>query len=224
MEEAASRSALERPKPAAGTGRDGWADKQAAIEEAALLTFYERGYQGASIRAIAEQAGTAVATLFHYFPSKQSILEGIVNGAADRMQRDIDRSLEGLTDPAARLAAAIRTMVTASCVRQREVFVAQSEFRSLSPAAFEVNRERRRRIQSTFAEIVDAGVAAGRFEAGLPNGIARSLVLLASAVAHWYRPGNGLTVAEIADSHVEMAMRLVGVNVREPLWNAETGN
>jgi len=41
------------------------------------------------------------------------------------MQAEIDRALDGLDDPVERLAAA-------TCVRQREAFVAQSEFRSLS--------------------------------------------------------------------------------------------
>ena len=189
---------------------NGSSSKREAIEEAALQTFYERGYQGASIRAIAGQAGTAVANIFHYFPSKQSILEEIVNGAANRMQAEIDQALGGLVDPVERLTAATATMVTASCVRQREVFVAQSEFRSLSPPAFMVNREKRRRIQSTFAELVAAGVREGRFDERQPNGIARSVVLLSSAVANWFEPGHGLTVEEVADSHVEMALRLVG--------------
>jgi AcrR family transcriptional regulator len=188
----------------------GGLSKRDEFEEAALQTFYERGYQGASIRAIASRTGNAVATLFHYFPSKQSILEQIVNGAANQMQAEIDQALAGIEDPVERLAAAIRTMVIASCVRQREVFVAQSEFRSLSPEAFRVNREKRRRIQSTFADLVEAGIAAGEFDGEQPNGVARSLVLLSSTVANWYEPGHGLTVEEIADSHVEMAMRLVG--------------
>lgn len=193
-----------------GAGRNGGSSKREEFEEAALQIFYERGYQGASIRAIVGRTGNAIATMFHYFPSKQSILEQIVNGAANRVQAEIDSALEGVEDPTERLAAATRAMVIVSCVRQREGFVAQSEFRSLSPPAFKVNREKRRRIQSTFADIIEAGIEAGQFSEEQPNGVARSLVLLFTAVANWYEAGHGLTPEQIADSHVEMAMRLVG--------------
>ena len=173
--------------------------------------FYEKGYHGASIREIAKGAGIGVATLFHHFPNKASILEQIINGAADAMRSDLDGALEGLIDPKARLTAAVRVLVIASCHRQRESFVAQSEFRSLTPEAFKTNREKRRGIQLIFTNAVDDGIASGQFVSDHPKDVARSLVLLGSAVAHWYEDGHGLTPDEIADIHVDMALSLVGV-------------
>jgi AcrR family transcriptional regulator len=180
-----------------------------AILESALQVFYEKGYHGASIRAIARGAGVGLATLFHHYPNKSVILERIVNGAADAMRSDLDRTLDGLTDPTERVAVAVRTMVIASCERQRESFVAQSEFRSLTEADFKKNREKRRAIQRVFSDAVNEGVSAGQFSARHPNDVARSLVLLGSAVALWYKAGQGLTTEEVADVHVEMALDLV---------------
>ncbi len=185
-----------------------------AIEEAALQTFYEMGYHGASIRAIAKGAGVGVATLFHHYPTKAAILEQIVNGAADAMQDDLERGMEGIDDPTERLTAAVRTMVTASCIRQRESFVAQSEFRSLSPEAFTLNRQKRRQIQSLFYDTVEAGIAAGDFAAQHPTDLARSLVLLSSAVAFWYEADQAQLIPDVAERHVEMALNLVGARPR----------
>jgi AcrR family transcriptional regulator len=180
-----------------------------AIEEAALQKFYEMGYHGASIRAIAKGAGVGVATLFHHYATKAAILEQIINGAADAMQGDLERAVDGIDDPTERLVAEVQTMVTASCIRQRESFVAQSEFRSLNPEAFRVNREKRRRIQALFLDSVEAGIAAGDFDAAHPTDLARSLVLLSSAVAFWYDADQAQDVAEVAERHVEMALNLV---------------
>lgn len=201
--EATVSASLVDPSTTAGT-----------IEESALQVFYEKGYHGASIRAIAKKAGVGVATLFHYYPNKPAILEHIINGAADAMQHDIDLAVEGVSDPTDRLVAAVRTMVTASCVRQRESFVAQSEFRSLTPTDFKVNREKRRRIQALFLAMVDDGIAAGDFTSNHPADLARSLVLLSSAVAFWYEAGQAMGIPEVAETHVEMALSLVGASPR----------
>jgi AcrR family transcriptional regulator len=181
----------------------------AAIREAALQDFYERGYHGSSTRSIAKGAGIGVATLFHHYPSKAAILAEIVNGAADEMQTDLDRELAGVTEPTPRLTVASRTMVIASCERQRESFVAQSEFRSLTADAFKLNREKRRRIQQTFLEIVADGLASGTFACLHPADVARSLVLLNSSVALWYEAGHGMTAEEMAAVHVDMSLNLV---------------
>jgi AcrR family transcriptional regulator len=198
------------PDPSGGA-RPGTAS---VVDEAALQVFYERGYHGASIRAIAKSAGIGVATLFHYYPNKAAILEHIVNGAADAMQSDLDRELRELEDPRQRLIAATRTLVIASIVRQRESFVAQSEFRSLGPGDYRVNREKRRRIQSIFSRIVADGIDAGQFSSDHPNDVSRSVVVLGTSVALWYTVGQGLSTDEVADVHVEMALRLVGARVR----------
>jgi AcrR family transcriptional regulator len=181
----------------------------AAIREAALHDFYERGYHGSSTRSIAKGAGIGVATLFHHYPSKDSILAEIVHGSADAMQADLDRELAGVTEPVPRLTTAARTMVVASCERQRESFVAQSEFRSLASDAFKINREKRRGIQQTFLDIVAGGIASQDFACRHPADVARSLVLLNSSVALWYQAGHGMTVDEMAAVHVDMSLDLV---------------
>lgn len=46
------------------------------ILEAAVAVFSEAGYEGATVRAIAERAGLAEGTLYLYFPSKRHLLLG----------------------------------------------------------------------------------------------------------------------------------------------------
>ena len=47
---------------------------QASIEEAALQLFVERGFDDVSIEAIAGASGVSRATVFRYYPNKESIL------------------------------------------------------------------------------------------------------------------------------------------------------
>jgi AcrR family transcriptional regulator len=190
------------PTEAAGT-----AD---VIEQSALRVFYAKGYHGASIRAIAADAGVGVATLFHHFPTKAAILDQILHRAVDHMQADLDEAIDGATDPRDRLERAVRALVVAHCERQSQSFVAQSELRSLEPQAAADIRRKRRRVQGVFDDAVADGLAACEFSCENPREIARAIVSMGTQVATWYHPGGRLSAAEVAEIHVDMAMRLVG--------------
>src|ERR1700756_4433864 len=47
---------------------------RAAIFEAALALFTERGYEATTMRAIAERARVSLGSSYHYFPSKEHLV------------------------------------------------------------------------------------------------------------------------------------------------------
>jgi len=55
----------------------GQATRQRLIEVATAL-FAERGYEGASIEAVLEQAGVSRGSLYHHFSSKERLFEAVV--------------------------------------------------------------------------------------------------------------------------------------------------
>jgi len=64
------------------------------ITEAARTLFVERGYAGATIEAIAEQAGVAQETVYAIFGSKRKILSFLLDisvGGDDQPVRILDR-------------------------------------------------------------------------------------------------------------------------------------
>src|SRR5256714_15669521 len=68
----------------AGTGRrPGNQDTREAIVEAARKAFAERGYDRASIRAIATSAGVDPALVHHYFGTKDELFLATVNAPID---------------------------------------------------------------------------------------------------------------------------------------------
>ena len=52
-------------------------DKRTRILDAAIRVFAERGYHEARVGDIAEDAGVAHGLLYHYFPSKEEVLQTI---------------------------------------------------------------------------------------------------------------------------------------------------
>lgn len=69
--------------------RDGSASR-AKIMTAARAEFLERGFEGASIRAIAAKAGVTSAALYRHFPNKEEMFAALVEPAVAMMQEWVD--------------------------------------------------------------------------------------------------------------------------------------
>src|SRR5579871_3960758 len=68
-------------RPSAAAARD----TRRAILDAALDLFAERGFHAASVRALAAGAGVRESAIYHYFPSKEAILDEMF-AERDRMR------------------------------------------------------------------------------------------------------------------------------------------
>src|ERR1700734_592344 len=52
-------------------------DKGEAILAAALDLFVERGFHGTSVPSVADKAGVAAGTIYHYFASKEALVNAL---------------------------------------------------------------------------------------------------------------------------------------------------
>lgn len=52
-------------------------DRRESILDAALVCFVERGFHGTAIPQIARQAGIAAGTIYHYFDSKEALVNAL---------------------------------------------------------------------------------------------------------------------------------------------------
>ena len=67
------------------------ADRHAEILAAALELMAEHGYHGASLRELAKRLGISQPSLYHYFSSKDELVEQIIAAYAERMIPDPPR-------------------------------------------------------------------------------------------------------------------------------------
>jgi AcrR family transcriptional regulator len=84
---------------------------RAAITEAALALFRERGYEAATMRAIAQRAGVSTGNAYYYFGSKEELVQEFYarNHAEHKATtRDV---LAAETDLAARLSGTVRALI-----------------------------------------------------------------------------------------------------------------
>lgn len=82
------------------------------ILSVALELFAARGYEGTSIRDIAEHMGMTKAAIFYHFPAKEQILLNILFPALQRVDQVLARhdGSEAITDPADLVTALVDTI------------------------------------------------------------------------------------------------------------------
>ncbi|MFE4329970.1 TetR/AcrR family transcriptional regulator [Streptomyces sp. NPDC056831] len=94
------------PAPPSGERRRDAAATRRRLLEAARDLFAERGYEGTTVRSIAERAGVNQALLFRYFGSKQGLLtEVLAQGGLEQLRA---------TPPEELFETALRSMLTRS--------------------------------------------------------------------------------------------------------------
>ncbi|WP_080682231.1 TetR/AcrR family transcriptional regulator [Sorangium cellulosum] len=94
-------------------------DVRTHLMDAALRVFARHGYEGASVRDIAAEAQVASGLLYHYFPSKQAVLEALFERSAGLVMEAFARAA-AVPEPRARLGALVG--VSARLVREHEQF------------------------------------------------------------------------------------------------------
>lgn len=70
-------------------------EKKHKILDASLILFVERGFHGTSTAEIAKTAGVATGTLFHYFKTKEELINRLYLYTKESMFCEIEGKLEG---------------------------------------------------------------------------------------------------------------------------------
>lgn len=140
--------------------------KRGLILDAARRVFERDGLDGASMRAIAREAGYAAGALYFHFDSKEAVYGALLQDSLDRLASAVDSAVRqaAADDPAARLRAAALGFFDFYAAHPRDLDLGFYLFRGgmrprgLSP---DLNRDLNRRLESTLAPIGAAARALG---------------------------------------------------------------
>jgi AcrR family transcriptional regulator len=84
---------------------------RAAILDAALRLFQDSGHEGATMRAIAAEAGVSLGNAYYYFESKEHLIQGFYARMHEEHLRACEPILERERDLAARLRGVLRARI-----------------------------------------------------------------------------------------------------------------
>ena len=183
---------------------------QDALLEAARQEFSEQGFGSASIRDIAQRAGMSLSAMYHYYSGKQELLHAILDEGLDTYFAACAEALSLVGDePADRLSAVVAATTRFRAEHLARSNILLSEERNLDPER--LARYSRRHAEAThlFRHAIDAGVAAGLFLTPYPDEARRAVIATCNAVAQWFRPDGPLSLDELVDRHVAIALTIV---------------
>ncbi len=197
--------------PAPRRGRPGY--DQESLLAVAVELFNERGYDGTSMRDLAERLGIAKSAIYHHVTGKEELL-----------RLALDRALGGLTAVTGRARALpapaierLEYLVRGSV----EVLAAESPYVTLLLRVrgnTEVERaalEQRRGFDRFVAELVAEAVSDGDIRPEADAMITARLVFgLVNSIVEWYRPDRQAGPGVLADAVCAMAFE--GLLIRRP--------
>ena len=183
---------------------------QDALLEAARQEFSEQGFGSASIRDIAQRAGMSLSAMYHYYSGKQELLHAILDEGLDTYFAACAEALSLVGDePADRLSAVVAATTRFRAEHLARSNILLSEERNLDPERLARYSRRHAEATNLFRHAIDAGVAAGLFLTPYPDEARRAVIATCNAVAQWFRPDGPLTLDELVDRHVAIALTIV---------------
>src|SRR3954452_21440140 len=99
-------SASDNPRPVSQTG-----DKRQQILDAAVRVFAARGYETSRVGDVATEAGVAYGLVYHYFDSKDAVLQAVFREAWGRLLTAIAQAEQTAGSAPERLALVVKIVL-----------------------------------------------------------------------------------------------------------------
>ena len=185
------------------------------LEQAALL-FARKGFANTSLQDVAEAIGLSRPALYYYFPSKNALLEALVEDvtvAAVVMLAEIRNNTE--LGPEERLRRAVESLVLWGLDRPTRFKVIDRAEDLLPPDISATHEAAKRQVLQAMSTLISDGVAAGVLRPVDPRIAALSVIGMCNWTAWWWTPKGRKTKEEVAAFIGEMALaalRRVGPN------------
>ncbi|MGB2670286.1 MAG: TetR/AcrR family transcriptional regulator [Candidatus Acidiferrum sp.] len=182
------------------------ANRREIIIKAAGRLFREKGYEGTSVRDLADAVGLQSGSLFFHFRSKEEILLSLLEEGLRRAVAILDRHLAAAVSPREKLSAILHGHLEAILEEERDAFyVVLRDWRTLSSQSrrkvIALRDEYEERIARALNELGQTGL--------IPKNTRIFRLFLLGALnwtVQWYRPDGGLTIEQLADNFLDLML------------------
>jgi AcrR family transcriptional regulator len=195
-------------------GRTAGESTSEEIRSVALDLFYKRGFQATTLRDIAAKVGIQVGSLYNHIASKGELLFEIMENVMLDLLED-QRQVAETPDVVERMRLLVYHHVKFHGERAEEVFVGNSELRSLSRAQRARVVALRHDYEQMFMDELQDGIRQGKF---LPVDVqvtAYGILAMTTWVSAWYSSRGRLSLEEIAEIYTATVLR--------GIWNPAAG-
>ncbi|MGI9351227.1 MAG: TetR/AcrR family transcriptional regulator [Rhizobiaceae bacterium] len=175
-----------------------------------LTLFAHQGYAAVSMRQIAAKCGLQAGALYNHFPTKQSLLHGLMIAHMNDLLSELEQASLP-ENPVAALEAFTRFHIRYHIGRPEEVFIAYMELRNLELEPYREVMQLRQKYERALRGILRDGQTSGAFRLDDVPVTAMAIISMMTGVNTWYRYGGRLKAEEIEEIYVNLVRSLVGL-------------
>jgi AcrR family transcriptional regulator len=181
-----------------------------AILDAAAALFLEYGYEGLSMRQIAERIGYSATTIYRYYEDKDELLFAIVREGFQRFGRQLARAAQSSQDPRERLDALGHAYIEFGIknpVFYRMMFMQRSDF------LFESRAERKEPMIDSFGvlrQAVEEAMQAGVLRQGDPETTGTVIWAVVHGITSLAIAGSQRFTKKQIRENTDLALRMIG--------------
>ena len=192
-------------------------DPARRLLEAAGELFYDQGAEATSIREITKACGVTPGALYNHFSSKEELLFVLVHARHRRLEEEVTAAQAAVAgNPCAELSAIVRVYVRMHVRQRKGARVANREYPRLTGERLAEVVAVRRRLRDRVVAVLVEGTRTGVFDVVGGDDHAAFTITVSSLLdmlvhcGEWLHEGSPLSLMEIEDRYVAMALRLVG--------------
>lgn len=178
------------------------------LEEAAHL-FFQQGYEGTTLDAIAQRLNVTKPYLYSYFQNKGEILFDICQAGIQHSLAALDEALAIEGPPAVRLKAAVERVARIVIDRREYVAVYQREEKNLRPEEAQLIVRLRKEFDRRMRRLLEEGMQSGDFQVEDVSVAATTIGGIVSWLPTWYVPNGRLSPSEVITYTVKLILRMV---------------
>jgi AcrR family transcriptional regulator len=181
----------------------------ALLDKAAVL-FAAQGYAGTSLQDIADEIGLSRPSIYHYFPSKEALLEQLVRDVTLPVTTIFD-TLDGIESPSVleKIRDVARRLVLWVTNPSMHFTLIERAENELPPQIAAPHRAAKRRVLDGMVKLIEAGIRAGEVRAVNPRIAAFAILGMCNWTASWFSPKGALSTEEVAQQIAELAVASV---------------
>jgi AcrR family transcriptional regulator len=179
------------------------------ILRAGIELFYFEGFGGAALRDIAELASINVASIYHYFPSKQDLLVEIIQRTYAEILAEGREAASRGDGPGGKLVALTHHHVVFHALRWQEVAIGDRELGSVKVNVRKPLVDTRDTYEQLWDRVLRDGIDAGVFAVDDRHVTRIAIITMCSSVANWFQTTGRLDVDEVARIYSRLVLRMV---------------
>jgi TetR/AcrR family transcriptional regulator, cholesterol catabolism regulator len=185
------------------------------LVDAAARVFERRGFADSTLADVAAEAGISKPTIYQYVPSKQRLLEIIVEQVIYPLHDGIERIVSS-SEPAAEKIEAYLALHVSSATRYKVYYqVLMADQHQLSPQGLRSYRSWARRVDHAAAQLLEHGIAEGVVRSDVDLvATANLLNSMLTSIARWYQPGGRLGPDDVLEQVRRFVAGLVDIPAR----------